>query len=259
MFCPEQVRFVIFAVPRTGSNLLCGMLNSHPSVLCHHGLFNPSGIHYALDYRGHLDFGSLEERDNDPRRFLKRVWRNNFGVRAIGFKLNRGENEIAAEEILGDATIRKILLYRQNRLKTYVSELIAQQTTQWESYTGTDHPAQAPKVHVDPAAFRQHVALNRNYYGLLEAALRTSGQEFLCLDYESLGCGHHLRLVFKFIEVSLDIPILEAPSFKRNSNDLRDLVANFSDLAIAIRGSEFEKDLDILDAPHISEVQVGSC
>jgi LPS sulfotransferase NodH len=65
-------RFVILAAPRTGSNWLCSLLNSHPDVLCHHELFNPSGVFYALGHRdGALDLGTPEERDRRPLAFLE--------------------------------------------------------------------------------------------------------------------------------------------------------------------------------------------
>ena len=69
-----MTRFVILAAPRTGSNLLCTLLNSHPQVLCHHEVFNPGGVFTALDYHGdglHVD--ALAQRDADPLAFLDRV------------------------------------------------------------------------------------------------------------------------------------------------------------------------------------------
>ena len=50
-----MTRFVILAVPRTGSNLLCTLLNSHPEILCHHEVFNPQGIFTALTHRHQED------------------------------------------------------------------------------------------------------------------------------------------------------------------------------------------------------------
>jgi len=71
MSADRPVRFVIFAAPRTGSNLLCGLLNAHPDILCHHGLFNPGGVHWARDRRGS---GGVADRDRDPVAFLDSVW-----------------------------------------------------------------------------------------------------------------------------------------------------------------------------------------
>ena len=123
------VRFVVLAQARTGSNLLCGLLNSHPRILCHHGLFNSAGIHYATDHRdGSLDFGTVQERDRDPRAFLAKVWAANAGCSAVGFKINRAEHEGALDVVLPDPSVRKIVLRRRNRVKAYVSSLIAEST-----------------------------------------------------------------------------------------------------------------------------------
>ena len=82
-----MTRFVILAAPRTGSNLLCTMLNGHAEILCHHEIFNPHGIFYSWDRRvGSIDLGTLEERRRDPIGFLDRVWENGDGHRAVGFK-----------------------------------------------------------------------------------------------------------------------------------------------------------------------------
>ena len=65
-------RFVILGAPRTGTNLLCTLLDSHPDVLCHHEVFNPAGIFWALgDRQGALDLGSMAERDADPLGFRR--------------------------------------------------------------------------------------------------------------------------------------------------------------------------------------------
>src|SRR4051794_40219654 len=60
-------RFVILAAPRTGSNMLVTLLGSHPDVLCHHELFNDTGIYYAVPLRGGgFDLGTMEDRLHDP-------------------------------------------------------------------------------------------------------------------------------------------------------------------------------------------------
>src|SRR5436190_16183182 len=122
----EPTRFVILTAPRTGSNWLCSMLNSHPEIICHHELFNPEGIHYALDHRnGELHLGSKAERDHSPLWFLDRLWRAGFGKRVIGFKLNRGQNQEVFRNVVADDKIQKLVLVRKNRIKTFVSEQIA--------------------------------------------------------------------------------------------------------------------------------------
>lgn len=244
-----SVRFVIFAAPRTGSNLLCSLLNSHPEILCHHGLFNPAGIHYALDHRsGDLDFGSRDERDRDPETFIARVWRSNLNKPAAGFKLNRGENEIAARAVLHEPSVRKIVLERRNRIKTFVSEKIALETAEWESYG--ECGGGATRIHVDEDDLREHAAANQEYYARIASELRDAGQTYCRVFYESLAAGDLAR-VLSFLDRA---PAgLIAGSGKRNSDDLRDLIANFDELAAILRGSEFEQDLYQLDSPRFSQ------
>src|SRR6516225_7630935 len=97
------LRFVILAAPRTGSNMLCTLLNSHPEILCHHEIFNHAGIFYALPLRDRgFSLGALEERDRHPLAFLERVWQTSCGYRCVGFKTTRGQNEQVLQALLND-------------------------------------------------------------------------------------------------------------------------------------------------------------
>src|SRR5262249_13206039 len=163
--CCEPVRFVIIAAPRTGSNMLCSMLNSHPHILCHHELFNPEGIHLALDHRnGEIAVGSLQDRDRDPGGFLERIWAHCCGAHAIGFKVNRGQSENVFRRLLTDPAIRKIVLIRRNRVETFLSETIAQDTGRWESYEFSARSTAVARATVEKHRLFDHVATNAAYY-----------------------------------------------------------------------------------------------
>jgi LPS sulfotransferase NodH len=239
----SAARFVIFAAPRTGSNLLCSLLNSHAAILCHHGLFNPKGIHYALDHRdGRLSFGTVEERDRTPLAFLETVWSYNGGKRAVGFKFNSGENETAAGAVIDDRAVHKILLSRRNRIKTYVSERIAEETGRWESYG--DAPREPlHRVRVEPQALLEHIERNERYYAALRQALGT--QRWLEVDYESIctnGPNGGIARLLDFLGAAAGEP-LRAASTKRNPDDLRALVSNFDELEVALSGTALENEL----------------
>jgi LPS sulfotransferase NodH len=245
----QATRFVIFAAARTGSNYLCSLLNSHPQVLCHHGLFNPGGIHAALDHRpDDLGLGTVEERDRDPAAFLGRVWRHDAGNTAVGFKFNRGENPTAVDMVLHESGILKILLTRHNRIKTYVSERIAEESGQWESYRGAVF-VPVNKVRVEPAELLQHVQRNLLYYAGLERVLRATGQTWLGVHYESLNPDHmngDVARILSFLGIlppESEMPPLAADVFKRNPDDLRALIANFEELQLELAGAELEGDL----------------
>ncbi len=227
-----MTRFVILAVPRTGSNLLCTLLNSHPRILCHHEVFNPQGVFTALDYRGKgLEVPSLQQRDDDPLGFLDRVWQTGESDDpCVGFKWTRGQNQDVLKQVLEDSGVKKIVLRRCNRMKTYVSELIAQKTQQWEVYSGHELMMPRPRVHVDVGQLLEHIATNQRFYDELSANLSRHKQPHLEIEYEVLLDREiQLRMLDFLAVASRDWP-LTAASVKQNSTDLRDSIANFAEL-----------------------------
>jgi LPS sulfotransferase NodH len=237
-------RFVVVAAPRTGSNWVCSMLNSHPEILCHHEIFNPEGIHYALDHRaGDMDIGTPEERDAAPLDFIGRLWRRDFGKRLVGFKINRGQNEAAFRHLLADKGVSKLVLVRRNRVKTFVSEMVAEKTGRWESYGRADGDKPAGRLEVDVEALRRHVALNRDYYARVRGALRSSGQQYLEVTYENLKGEAEWRNILRFLGVAPNARALTPATRKQNPRDLRDLISNYAQLEAALGGSELEDEL----------------
>jgi LPS sulfotransferase NodH len=237
-------KFAILAAPRTGSNLLCTLLNSHPEILCHHEVFNPDGIFTALDRR-HLSLalGSLAERDRDPLGFLERVWETGAGYRAVGFKWTRGQNETVLHSILNDPAVRKIVLQRRNRVKTFVSEKIAQRTQQWEVYSPPELVWPRPQVTIDRNELLHHIELNQQFYSTLHQTLSRTHQPFRDVYYETLFDPEEQRRLLEYLGVDdVDCP-LSAASIKQNSEDLRESIANFEELAASLRGSELGTEL----------------
>ncbi|HVG21397.1 MAG TPA: hypothetical protein VNI02_20315, partial [Blastocatellia bacterium] len=200
--------------------MLCTYLNSHSEVLCHHEIFNPDGIFYALHLRGtSFGLGTIEDRDNDPLAFLDRVWQADFGRRCVGFKLTHRQNEAVFYSVLRDATVKKIILHRKNRIKRFVSFLIAEKTGKWEAYGQRDRRDCPTKVEVDLSALYNHIELNNAYYAEVEGALRSSGQPFLSIAYEELLTGAIKEQLLKFLGVAVDVGDLKVQSVKQNSHD----------------------------------------
>jgi riboflavin biosynthesis pyrimidine reductase len=246
------VRFVLFAAPRTGSNLLCGLLNAHPDILCHHGLFNPGGIHWARGGAALPDYpGGVGCRDADPAGFLRHVWSLPAGQAATGFKLNRDEDEGAVSLLLRDRGVRKILLRRRNRVRTYVSERVARQTGIWESYErGALAAAPLPRLRLDPADLLRHAALNAAYYAQLEAVMRADGQGWLDVFYEDLAQPGELARILTFLGQPLPAQ-LPSICHKRGPADLATVVENLDALRHALAGSDLADDLLRPDLPDL--------
>ncbi len=239
-----EVRFVIVAAPRTGSNLLCSLLASHADVLCHHELFNPGGIYYALALRdSDFSLGTLDERTADPLAFLARAWERNLGKRCVGFKMTRGQETQLLDALLADAAVRVIVLRRANRIKTFVSELRAQLTKRWEVYDTAQIDSTCPRVHVDPGALQAHVAGNEAFYAQLDTALARSASPALRVTYERLLRSDEQQRILAFLGLRTAGVTLNAMSVKQNSCDLRELIDNHDELSRSLAGTAFADEL----------------
>jgi LPS sulfotransferase NodH len=162
--------------------------------------------------------------------------------------MNRDENEAAADALLGDADILKILLKRRNRVRTYVSEQIARRTGVWESYEPVE--AELPALRVEAGDLLRHSELNAAYYAGLESNLRGTGQHWLETDYEALADRGEMARILAFLGVGAH-SALPAASHKRGPADLRAVVENFDELADALRGTALRDDLYLQDAPEL--------
>jgi hypothetical protein len=244
----DAVRFVILAAPRTGSNMLCTLLGSHPDVLCHHELFNPDGPYYALDLRDDsFHLGDAAERDRDPLAFLDRAWSADLGHSHVGFKMTHRQNEVVLDAVLGDASVRKIVLRRGNRIRTYVSRLISEETNQWEVDSEADLVRDQPRVHVDVEALRRSIDENERYYDDVEGLLRATAQRYLGVSYERLVEGGERTRLLEYLglpEPDRAATALSVRSVRQNPAPLRELVVNFAELERALAGTELAAELE---------------
>lgn len=235
-------RLVILAAPRTGSNWLCTLLDSHPEILCHHEIFNPDGIHYSISHRnGALDFGTVTERDADVEAVLDRIWEQNLGSAVVGFKMTRGQSPVVLRRVLEDPEIRKIVVRRRNRVKTFVSEQVAAATGEWESYPDSPRSTQPIRVGVDADGLQRHIAQNEQFYDEIDAVLQSTRQEALSVTYEDLNADEERRRLLRFLDVE-DMP-LSGATRKQLSRNLRDVISNFDELAATLQNSELAAEL----------------
>lgn len=234
---------MIIAPPRTGSNLLCTLLNSHPDILCHHEVFNPNGIFYALNLRdGSVQLGSLVDRDSDPMGFLDRLWQIPTDCSYVGFKMTRGQAPQVLESTLRDRGIKKLLLRRRNRVKTLVSELIAQETDQWELYCA-EEKIDPPKIQIGVTQLVDHATENQNFYNGILQTLVSLNQPYIELQYESLTSRIEQERILAFLGVQDPGRSLVPSSVKQTPGDLRTIISNFSELDSALSGTEYHREL----------------
>lgn len=255
-------RFVILAAPRTGSNMLCSLLGSHPDILCHHELFNPAGMYYALPLRNtqfQLARSTLE-RDQDPLGFLDTVWQTPLAHACVGFKMTYQQNPTVFSAVLAAPDIKKIILRRENAVKSYVSKIVAEHCGIWESYldapvdemvasdSGAHQPPRQSGLPAKDLQFEialdqlQHdIAFNARYYGHIESVLRDTQQDFLQVHYEELQEKATQAALLRYL--SCIYRPLSAQSRKQNPPDLRQRVKNFDQLLLQCKNENIRRQL----------------
>lgn len=241
-------RFVILSARRSGSNLLCTLIDSHPDALCHHELFNPRGIFTALDLRDTATpLHDIAARERDPVAYLAQVWRYARGHACVGFKMTPDQHPEILHAVLEDSSIAKIVLRRNNPLRALVSERIADITGRWEAYAGEagrqdiDSIAR-PRVHIEREELDRHVRQVQAFYDGLTDAMQRSGQRWLELCYESLFDAGEQHRLCDFLRLSRRP--LQARSVHQNPEPLERLLDNADALRRSLASTPLARVFD---------------
>ncbi|UXI70099.1 sulfotransferase [Tahibacter amnicola] len=238
------VRFVVVSARRSGSNMLCTLLDAHPDVLCHHELFNPRGVFAALSCRtAPWCMDELRQRDADPSGFLAQVWRRSAGYRAVGFKMTPGQSPSVLAAMLDDPGIRKIVLRRRNLVRTFVSERIAEAIDQWELYDAAERMPDRPRVRVDVGALLHHVADVQGFYRAVTGQMRATGQRWLEVAYETLAVHDAQSRLFDWLDVPALPEAVTARSVRQNPEPLEQLIANFREVQALLKNHPLSRAL----------------
>jgi sulfotransferase famil protein len=123
---PADIRFVIIANPRTGTNHFIDLLNSHPEISCHREVFHPDTVYLMDGTHNEL----LNKRNRNPHAFLSDLF-NSSPTTACGFKIFMDHDNSVLDAVLRDPAIKKIVLYRQNLLAVHSSAQIAVAEQRW--------------------------------------------------------------------------------------------------------------------------------
>lgn len=247
---PGITPFVILFVPRTGSNLLAGMLDSHSGILCHHELFLPgSPPHRSLSVRDGLvsiDLGTAEERDRDPFRFLRRVYSTHEGFKAVGFKMALSDVNVGVLLALTlNRSIRKIAVRRDNWLSVYTSALIAEQS-EFIRFAAAEQSApstRSRRVNVDVDRFIRYARKRVVTFTLLRRLMRWTRQPWLEIEYEDIKRPESFGEVLRFLGVPPDSSIRER-TVRQNPVGLEDRIENYAEVVERLRGTPYAKYLD---------------
>lgn len=128
-------RFVVLTLPRSGSHHLCGLLDSHPEVLCHQEIFNPDHVWYSPCF-SHKDdpvWTDRAARDADRVAFLEKIWQAREGSSTVGFKLFLFDHPSVLDAVVDNRSVEVILLWRRNLLRAWTSWEVACRNEVWNS------------------------------------------------------------------------------------------------------------------------------
>ncbi len=242
-------RFVVVGIRRTGTTLIRTTLDQHQDVRCHGELFTFGGRFIGargdkneFGYRRYLQ-ESFWRRFRDVinrRRLVEEYLDQVFAVddhKVVGFKLMISQHEIfpSVMPYLKHHEAKVIHVVRENVLKTLVSRAAKKVTG--ESHTRT--PGGKTIV-----TLREHRLLSdlegyerENRFWEQTAA----GMPYLRVGYEDFVQDKQLELsrMLDFLEVE-HVPGLESPLAKGNSDELREIISNYDEVANVLKGTRFE-------------------
>lgn len=225
-------KFIVVCSGRTGSNLLCGILASHPYVISYYEVFHPSAIFMGGDSPVRKE-QILAERDADPISFIKHLYSRSGGHHALGFKLLLTQNEVAMEHCLTDPGVKKIILSRENVLAQFSSQKIAEQTEQWAKVS--EMPDVGAKLVFDHDEFLEYLNETRaNYQAVDERLTNIPDDQIVRIEYTNIAERKTVASLFKFVGVpnfEITFPAIK----KQNTSAILDRFENPSDVVDTLR------------------------
>lgn len=219
------MRFLIIALPRTGSSHLVNLLSGHPDIFTNGNVFDGRKTVYVLwpditpDVRAEL----IEQRRTAPLEFLERVYTTSYGRSHVGFKIFSGENDEILDRLIRDSDVRKIVLYRRNVLACFSSHLVAGETGKYSEQAGAEH-GPAPKVRFRADKFARFHHRFSTYYRDIVERLNKHRQNFQFCSYEEINDPWLLRSMMNFIGADPQIPVSSETQLrhqvKQNTSDI---------------------------------------
>jgi LPS sulfotransferase NodH len=246
----SPVAFVVLTFPRSGSTWLMNMLDSHPEIAAYDELFlGGEGVQPRAEDQ--LAFASYLERVPEPTRrfrlphriaYLRSVYRERPGVRAVGFKLVYGQ--VSANpgllQYFAVRRVRAIHLVRANLLDAVISYEVARESGVFHRLRGEEAPHGTVRLDADGirerlgymewAVSRGRVWLERFRLPRVEVAY----EELIGRRDETLGA------LLRFLDVDPRLDPLDSELVRVRNGSTLDLVENADDVRTSLAGTRFE-------------------
>jgi LPS sulfotransferase NodH/glycosyltransferase involved in cell wall biosynthesis len=211
----------ILASPRTGSTLICAVLNRTPGVLSHFELFHAEMIQYARSTD--TDPDALAARNADPIGFLTRERETaaRDGVQLLAFKHFAHLGKSVTDHIIDDQDTLLLHLSRENLLAQFSSEQIAMQSGKWVQHS--DRSGEQFKVPFEEEAFKSFLQYQRRIEVERVNAIARASRAPLFVEYATLNTPETRKKISEFI--GIDIPDSAQPDVKKQNRS--DILSRF--------------------------------
>lgn len=226
-------KFVIVARSRTGSNLLVGLLGSHPNIVC----------------RGE-EFRELAGRSSSA------VWNGIFdrrplGISHVGFKLFYYHPIDSSDRsvwnfVAADPSIRIVHLIRRNLLRTALSRAIAERTDVWDDRIGRGQKIDLSdrRVRLDAEECIRDFERTRGWATQLKAD--HPSHRIHEVEYETLVSDPRAIIeIQRFLGVRRIRDDLQTDHRRQNREALGELITNYAEFSHDLRQTEWAYLLDL--------------
>jgi LPS sulfotransferase NodH len=255
-------KFVLFAKQRSGSTWVIDLLNSHPAVVGYSELFlddmwgkPPVGGNRGIDSWNSFLARFVTRTGSEPDRAARKVLYREYldhqvfsadtvpgaeAAQAIGLKLmyNQAVSDIAIPRYLQNRAVSCVHLIRRNHLDAILSA----EAVKIRGLAHAEHDTDVSKVAIELEPESIALRIERRSRDIEAASelinfLRLPAVE---LFYEDLIDNvAAIKSVLEFLGVDPDAADLTSRLRKLNSTGHPNLIANYDDVAKALRGTRF--------------------
>ena len=218
----NYVKVAIVTRSRSGSNMLCSFLESHPQAFVWREIFRrPQYFTPQLTYR-----------------LISSSYLGRYRVVAFKVFYYHLVPDHFWERLVADERIHIIHLVRPNYLDTYVSRRQAMASQQWESFErDRTRTTESPAIQVDIADLMAFLEENERL--ITSFASKTQGRKnLLTLTFEQVAGDEGRALIAEFLKGHLDPSGFGASrNTKQGGSRLEQRIINFEDVKQAILAS----------------------
>jgi LPS sulfotransferase NodH len=212
---PPRVSFMVCAMPRSGSSLLCDVLAATELAGAPTEFFDPNQMHEFQRLWGATTFEQYVEA-----LIAKKTSPNGvFGLKAHYHQFDNAFRDRDVDALLPN--LRLVYIQRMDRVRQAVSFAIAMQTERW---TSLHEPPPIPPVY-DAAQIRELLEWIEREEVAWERYLARSRRPLLRLTYEGLveSVERTVMEVMRFLEIELPHGFeLPAPTLGRQADAVND-------------------------------------